>query len=110
MTDLINKKCIACTGFSNKLTRYEISSYLKEVKDWQLSEDGISILKKLSFKNFKQTMFFINALAFICEKEGHHSDVNFGYDYCEILFTTHALGGLSENDFICAAKVDKLLV
>ena len=83
--------------------------YLTQLDGWVLDGDNMSISRRYNFKNFKQTMFFINALAFICEKEGHHPDAKFGYNYCDITFTTHELGGLSENDFICATKVEQLL-
>ena len=68
-----------------------------------------SELPKLSFKDFPATIMFINAMAFMSEQQGHHPDFSAGYNYCEISFTTHAIGGLSENDFICAAKINDLL-
>lgn len=91
----------------NKLDN--VTEYLAEIPAWNVSSDSKSILRKFEFKNFKQTMFFINAAAYICEQQGHHPDAKFGFNYCEILFTTHDVGGLSINDFICAAKVDSLI-
>lgn len=110
MNDFVNKKCGACVGIGEKIGRDDALIYLQQLPSWILSEDGLFISRKFNFKNFKQTMFFINAVAFLCEKEGHHPDVKFSYNYCDIAFTSHELGGLSENDFICASKVDLLLV
>lgn len=109
MSDWATKKCQACSGFSSKIERDDALIYLKQLPNWQLSDDSLSISRRFEFKNFKQTMFFINAVAFVCESEGHHPDAKFSFNYCEIAFTTHELGGLSENDFICAAKVSQLL-
>ena len=76
--------------------------------DWTLAEDGVSIHAQWKFKNFYRTMSFVNAVAHIANAEDHHPDLEVGYGSCRIRFTTHAIGGLSENDFICAAKVDAL--
>ncbi len=109
MNDWVTKKCQSCAGLTNKIEREDAVIYLRQLSAWELDSAALSIKKRFNFKNFKQTMFFINAVAFLCEREGHHPDVSFGYNYCEITFTTHELGGLSENDFICAAKVEQLL-
>jgi 4a-hydroxytetrahydrobiopterin dehydratase len=109
MSDFSQKKCQACQGFSEKIASEDALIFLRQVPKWQLRNDGLAIIRRFNFKNFKQTMFFINAVAFLCEREGHHPDAHFSYNFCEIAFTTHELGGLSENDFICAAKVDQLL-
>jgi 4a-hydroxytetrahydrobiopterin dehydratase len=106
--DLTNKKCVPCEGGTPTLTSSEITQLLKNLKDWQVSNDHKSISKQFSFKNFYHTMAFVNAIAYIANKEGHHPDVKLGYNYCDVLFTTHAIDGLSENDFICAAKIDLL--
>lgn len=76
---------------------------------WELAENKSSIVRKLRFKNFLETISFINAMAYMSEQQGHHPDFSAGYDYCEVRYTTHAIGGLSENDFICAAKINDLL-
>lgn len=109
MSDFKTKSCSACNGFTAKIERDDAIVYLKGLIEWTISDDSLTISRNLNFKNFKQTMFFINALAFLCEREGHHPDVKFGYNYCNISFTTHELGGLSENDFICASKIDDLI-
>jgi len=77
--------------------------------DWRLSEDGKSLRRELSFRNFYRTMGFVNALAYLANAEDHHPDLQLGYNYCRVLFTTHEIDGLSVNDFICAAKMDTLL-
>ena len=75
----------------------------------QLSEDGREIAQDFRFPEFHRTMAFVNALAWIAHGENHHPDLEVGYGHCRVRYTTHAIGGLSENDFICAAKIDALL-
>ena len=106
--NLTSKKCVPCEGGTPALSAIKAQQLLNNLKDWQISADHKAISKKFSFKNFRQTMEFANAIAYIANKEGHHPDLKLGYNYCEVLFTTHAIDGLSENDFICAAKVDLL--
>ena len=105
MQNLASQNCQKSTEIS-KLEN--LTDYLTQTPLWKLNPDNSSIYRKFEFKNFKQTMFFINAAAYVCEQQGHHPDANFGYNYCEIAFTTHDAGGLSINDFICAAKIDAL--
>jgi 4a-hydroxytetrahydrobiopterin dehydratase len=78
-------------------------------ENWKVTQDGTMIKRSLSFKNFYETMAFVNALAWIANQENHHPDLEIGYNYCHITFMTHALKGLTHNDFICAAKADRLL-
>ena len=87
----------------------EIESMLKDLNAWSLSEDGKMISKRFEFKGFFRTMSFINAMAWVVNEEGHHPDFSAGYNYCEVGFTTHAIDGLTENDFICAARIDALI-
>ena len=108
MNDFLQKKCQSCVGNIEKINYADAKIYLQQIPFWQLRDDGLAIYRIFNFKNFKQTMFFINAVAFVCEQEGHHPDVTFSYNYCEIVFTSHELNALSENDFICAAKVNAL--
>ena len=75
---------------------------------WRISEDGKSLRRAFGFKDFYRTMAFVNALAWIANAEDHHPDFEAGYNYCRLEFSTHSIGGLSENDFICAAKIDAL--
>ncbi len=109
MSELHEKTCKPCEGGVNPLSHQRINQYLEQVPGWQASTDGKSINKKFEFKGFFRTMSFINALAWIANQQGHHPDFSAGYSYCDILFTTHAVNGLTENDFICASRVNALL-
>ena len=106
---LTDKKCVPCEGGVPKMTREEAGAALPQVPGWQLSEDALSITRRFEFKGFYKCMAFINAMAWIANSENHHPDFAAGYNYCEVTFTTHAIDGLSENDFICAAKLNALL-
>jgi 4a-hydroxytetrahydrobiopterin dehydratase len=105
--DLASKKCVACEGGVPPLTEKESQAYLSQTLGWELLE-GIKIKKKFIFKNFKQAMAFVNNVAGIAESGGHHPDIYIFYNKVTLEFWTHAIGGLSENDFIMAAKVNKL--
>lgn len=108
MTELHTIRCVACEGGVPPLTPHEVKEFMKQIKNWQVSEDGKTIYQLFSFKNFYKTMAFVNAVAWIANIENHHPDMEVGYNYCVIKYTTHAINGLSKNDFICAAKVDGL--
>ena len=91
------------------LTSAKAQELMRELaRPWQLAADARSIRREFKFKDFYRTMSFVNALAHIANLEDHHPDLELGYNYCRVLFTTHAIGGLSENDFICAAKIDRI--
>ena len=75
---------------------------------WTLDDKAGSLLREFSFRDFYRTMSFVNAVAYVADREDHHPDLEVGYDHCRITWSTHSIGGLSENDFICAAKVDRL--
>ena len=109
LENLKNKHCKPCEGGVCPLDGESSTGYLRDVPGWDLSADGKSIARKIKFKGFLETISFINALAWLSEQEGHHPDFCAGYGYCEVRYTTHAIGGLSENDFICAARVNELL-
>ncbi|HWP95029.1 MAG TPA: 4a-hydroxytetrahydrobiopterin dehydratase [Gammaproteobacteria bacterium] len=110
MTELREKHCVPCEGGIKPFTRQQAEEYLKKLSDgWELAPDAKSIRKTFRFKGFHKTMGFVNALAWIANTEGHHPDLEVGYGHCVVKFTTHAIDGLSENDFICAAKVDALV-
>jgi 4a-hydroxytetrahydrobiopterin dehydratase len=104
--DLAQRKCKPCEGGVTPLTPPEIDRLLKNLDGWQ-SRDGV-ITKTYEFKNYYQTMAFVNASAWISHREDHHPDMFVGYGKCKVDYSTHAIGGLSENDFICAAKLDAL--
>ena len=107
MEDLTLKKCRPCEGSTPPLSLKKAKEYLKKLKDWAL--EGRRITKKFKFKNFKETMIFVNKVADLAEQEGHHPDMEVSYGYAIINLTTHAINGLSENDFILAAKIDKII-
>ena len=107
MSELNIKQCVPCEGGINPLTQEAAHTLLKKLSaEWHLSDDAKSIQRKYQFKNFYRTMSFVNAVAHIANSEDHHPDLEIGFNYCRIKYTTHAISGLSENDFICAAKID----
>lgn len=109
MSKLSSMKCVGCEGGINPLTATEAETLLKDLHaDWAITANGTTISRRFTFKGFRKTMEFVNAIAWIVNQEMHHPDLKLGYDYCEVLFTTHAIHGLSQNDFICAAKIDAL--
>ena len=107
--DLTDKTCKPCEGGVDPLDRAAAEALLADVPGWTLSEDGKMISRRFEFKGFYRTMAFVNAMAWVVNNENHHPDFSAGYNYCDVGFTTHAIDGLSENDFICAAKVSALL-
>lgn len=109
-SDLSSKHCEACEGIGAALTPEQIKNLMPQLaKSWEVSVDHKEIKRSFTFKNFYETMAFVNALAWIANCENHHPDLEVGYNYCHVRFMTHALKGLTQNDFICAAKTDKLL-
>ena len=111
MEDLSKKKCIPCDGNIPAMEINEIHKYLKKVDGWDVKSDGdqsFYLVKEFSFKNFKLSQDFINKVGDLAEKENHHPDISFGWGYAKIIITTHAIEGLSENDFILAAKIDQI--
>ena len=108
MSDLSHKKCEPCSGNTPKLKDTEINENLLKINEWLLNDKKEMIYKKFSFKNFKKTIFFVNKVSEIAELEKHHPDFSFGYNYCLIMIHTHAIKGLSVNDFILASKIDAI--
>jgi 4a-hydroxytetrahydrobiopterin dehydratase len=109
MTELAQRKCKPCEGGVAPLTRDAAQELLAKLQDgWKLTADARSIRCEFAFKDFYRTMSFVNAVAHVANIEDHHPDLEVGYNYCRITFTTHAIKGLSENDFICAAKIDSV--
>jgi len=107
--DLTKKSCKACEGGVGALDKEQITYYLPSIQGWQLTENNSAIHKEFKFKNFYQVMSFMNAVAWVANQENHHPDVKLSYTTCSILFTTHAVANLTENDFICAAKIEQLV-
>ena len=106
--DLSQKHCQPCEGGIPALDQVEAKAMLKNIPQWLLIDKATKLQRRFEFKGFNKTMGFINAIAWIANQEMHHPDVNYGYNYCEVTYTTHAIHGLSENDFICASKIDAL--
>lgn len=104
--DLVRSRCKPCEGGVAPLKAEEARNLLGQLEDWQLQE--ASIAKTYTFKNHYQAVAFANAVAWISHREDHHPDMAVGYNTVRVGYTTHAIGGLSVNDFICAAKVDAL--
>ena len=108
MTELTTKRCVPCEGGVAPMGADEARNMLDQLNDWELDESGKEISRSFKFKNYYQTMAFVNALAWIAHREDHHPDLQVGYNRVHVRFSTHSIGGLSENDFICAAKIDAL--
>ena len=106
MTDLVDRKCTPCEGGVPPLSSQQANEMLRSLKGWTI-EDG-RLVKLYPFGNYYQTMAFVNALAWISHREDHHPDLAVSYNKCRVEYWTHAINGLSENDFICAAKADAL--
>jgi 4a-hydroxytetrahydrobiopterin dehydratase len=107
---LEQRKCAPCEGGVPPLEPSQANELLQALHaDWSISADGKWIIRRFDFSGFNRTMGFVNALAWIANSEGHHPDLEVSYRNCLVKWSTHAIDGLSENDFICAAKVDRLL-
>ena len=111
MSELFEKKCVPCEGGVPALDISEIHKYQKKIDGWDIikNEKNIYFLeKKFIFKNFVESQKFVNEVGRISEEEGHHPEILFGWGYAKINISTHAIEGLSENDFILASKIDKI--
>jgi 4a-hydroxytetrahydrobiopterin dehydratase len=108
MSRLAKKKCVPCEGGVDPLTRTEAQKLLTELNDWALIDDARLLAKSFHFEDFAESMAFVNKIAAIAEEEGHHPDLTISYSDVGVELTTHAIGGLSENDFIIAAKIDEI--
>jgi len=108
--DLLNQKCVPCEGGVEPMTKIDAESMIMyHVKDWTLSIEGKHIYKRFKFKDFKEALSFVNKVGAIAENEGHHPDIHLlDYKFVAIDLTTHAIGGLSQNDFIVAAKINAI--
>ena len=106
-SDLAKSKCQACEGGIPPLSEDELTHLLQSLIGWQRA--GNALVKTFRFGNYHETMAFVNATAWISHSQDHHPDLLVGYKQCTVTYTTHAIDGLSRNDFICAAKIDALL-
>lgn len=110
MSELINQHCAPCEGGVPPLSKQEIEKLLKQIPGWAVDATGVKqIYREFKFKNYYQVMAFVNAIAWIAHQENHHPDLEVGYNRCVVRYSTHAISGLSENDFISAAKIGALL-
>lgn len=109
MSELATRHCKPCEGGTPALTRQEVQKLLGEVKGWSVDADDKVLSQTFQFKNYYETMAFVNAVAWIAHRQDHHPDMEVSYKTCVVRYMTHAIGGLSDNDFICAARVDALL-
>lgn len=108
MSNLTQQRCVPCEGGVPPLTSEQITQHLKDIDGWTTTQAGNEIVKDFHFKDYYHCMAFVNAVAYMAHFEGHHPDMEVGYNHCLVRYSTHAIGGLSHNDFICAAKVDQL--
>jgi 4a-hydroxytetrahydrobiopterin dehydratase len=108
MTELHLRHCSALSKDSKPLEQHQIDALLAELADWQQPRPT-EIQRVFSFQDYYQTMAFVNAVAWIAHHNDHHPEMQVGYNQCTVVFSTHSVKGLSLNDFICAAKVDRLL-
>lgn len=109
MEDLTTKHCVPCEGGVDPMIMSDAEAMRNyHVKDWNISDDVKNIYKEYKFSNFKDALEFVNKVGVIAEVEGHHPDIELGWGRVKITLTTHAIGGLSQNDFIVAAKINKI--
>lgn len=109
MTSVNKNRCLPCEGISAILSSDTVNKMLSKIQGWNLDENkGTYIYRIFQFDNFAQNMAFINVVAWIAEKEGHHPNIEVEFTFCKVKFWTHSIGGLSENDFICAEKINAI--
>jgi 4a-hydroxytetrahydrobiopterin dehydratase len=114
MPDLKRSRCAPCEGKTRPLERAEAEALLRQTPGWELNADpddseATEISRSFGFNDFYETMAFVNAVAWIANREDHHPDLEVGYKRCRVRYSTHAVHGLSNNDFICAAKINDLI-
>jgi 4a-hydroxytetrahydrobiopterin dehydratase len=108
MTELAAKTCVPCRGGVPPMARTEAERYVREAPGWALRDDGTRIERTFKLKNFKEALVLVNRIGALAEDEGHHPDINFGWGYVTVSLHTHKIKGLHENDFIMAAKINRL--
>jgi len=106
--ELAQKKCVPCRGGTPPLSADQAKIYLAAVPEWRVSADGKQIARTFTYKDFIQAMKFVNKVAEVAEEQGHHPDIHIHWNKVELVLWTHSIGGLHENDFVMAAKFDKL--
>jgi 4a-hydroxytetrahydrobiopterin dehydratase len=105
---LTTKKCTPCQGGIPPMTQEVAEKYLAEAPGWELRDNATKIKRTFKFSNFVDALGLTQHIGELCEEEGHHPDISLGWGYCSVVFQTHKINGLHENDFIMAAKVNKL--
>ena len=106
--ELASKRCMPCRGGIPPLTRVEAEQKMAEVPGWQLTEEARQLQRKFTFADFTTALAFVNQVGALAEQEDHHPDIRFGWGYVDVIFYTHKINGLHDNDFIMAAKVNGL--
>lgn len=109
MSGLREQHCEAVAKGSPHLNDEQLHEYMKEIPQWSLTASHAAIHREFHFKNYYETMAFVNTVAWVAHQQDHHPDMEVSYNRCKIVYTTHTVGGLSLNDFICAAHVDALI-
>ena len=109
MQPISARHCLPRSGHEHRLGQARIAELMAQLSHWELAEDGRALLRTFRFKDYHHTLAFVNALAWIAHREDHHPDLGVHYDRCVVRWSTHDVGGLSENDFICAARTAALL-
>ena len=108
--NLSDHHCKPCNGELPALSASEAAALAAKIDpQWQVSESGDAIRRRFTFKGYAKAVYLANLCSWLADKEGHHPDIAFGWGYCEVTLTTHDLGGLSENDFVWAARLDAML-
>ena len=108
MEDLASRKCVPCHGGVPRLRGREVETFVRQLDGWEVVEEH-HLVKHFKFANFAGALRFTNRVGALAEEEGHHPDISFGWGYAEIKIYTHAIDGLSESDFILAAKIDRMV-
>ena len=109
MSDLNARHCTPCMGKTAPMDAIKAQRYLQQLQAWDLNEENTEITRTFHFKNYYQTIAFVNAMAWISHQEDHHPVAEVAYNFCKVHYSTHAINGLSDNDFICAAKLNALV-
>lgn len=110
MSQLAQKRCVPCEGKTPPLAAEVAAELMKELRsEWKIVDEGRKLTATFQFKNYYHTTAFVNAAIYVAHREDHHPDISFGYKTCDFVWWTHTANGLTENDFICAAKIDALL-
>lgn len=110
MSKLEEGRCVPCEGGVKPLNPEAVKKLLTQLDDWELNGEATEISRRFRFRNHYQTIAFVNAVAWVSHREDHHPAMEVGYNTCTVRYSTHAIDGLSNNDFICAAKLDALTI